>query len=142
MTVTLAVAALALVIAVAAAALAVVVMRQNADTTTELRDHRRAHTIAHGHPDPKLDRRQVNLGPPRTGERRGQRFDPPADRYAPRPPDPHQLTRHHLDDPTAPPPGYVIADDDTDTSELDRTDPPTTAMPAAQRPRPRQDQQP
>jgi hypothetical protein len=79
----------ALVVAVAALVLTIIVMRQSGETTTDLRMHRRAHTIAHGHADPKLDRRQVQLGPPRSiGERRGmQRFPEPRERYAPRPVD-------------------------------------------------------
>lgn len=80
------VAGVALVVGIAALALGVIVMRQGGETTTDLRMHRRAHTIAHGHADPKLDRRQVALGPPRsTGERRGRQYEPPRDRLAPRP---------------------------------------------------------
>lgn len=67
---------IALAVAVVALALTALLMRQNGETTTDLRAHRRAHAEAHGHPDPRLDRRQVNLGAPRsTGERRRQRVD-------------------------------------------------------------------
>ena len=55
-------AGLALAVAVAALGLAVVVMRQNAETTRDLRRHRLAHADVHGARDP--DRRQRDAGPP------------------------------------------------------------------------------
>jgi hypothetical protein len=71
---------LALIVAVTALVVVALVMRQSADTTSDLRAHRRAHTETHGHPDPRLDRRQVQLGAPRsTGERRGTRYRPDPD---------------------------------------------------------------
>lgn len=85
---------LALIVALAALGLTISVMRQSGETTGDLRHHRRAHEVAHGHPDPKLDRRQVNVGPPRsTGERRGARhYQPDPERLAPRPVDePHDV---------------------------------------------------
>lgn len=86
MSVTQFVAGAAFVVALAALILAVAVMRQSAETTADMRRHRRAHADAYGHPDPKLDRRQINLGAPRSvGERRGARYEPPAERLAPRP---------------------------------------------------------
>jgi hypothetical protein len=124
--VALVVACAALLVALVAVTLAISVMRQSAETTTDLRMHRRAHTIAHGHADPKLDRRQVQLGPPRaTGERRGvMRYPEPRERYAPRPPDPDLDAdqRDPLDDLPA-------------TGELEQTDLPTSML-AAQRPAP------
>lgn len=117
-------AVLALLVAVAALVIGVRVMRQSAETTTELRQHRRAHTIAFGHADPKLDRRQVELGPPRaTGERRGRRYEPPRDRLAPRPPDhvlevDEPLTRERADQ----------LRDEVATGELEATELPTTML--------------
>jgi hypothetical protein len=75
----------AIVVAAIACTLALVLMRQNATTTEELREHRRAHRDAYGYPDPRLDRRQRNLPPPTaTGERRGQRpITPPVDAHMP-----------------------------------------------------------
>lgn len=71
-------AAVALAAALAALGAAVAVMRQSGEALALIRAHRLAHTDAYGTPDPRLDRRQVNLGPPRReGERRG------AHRYAP-----------------------------------------------------------
>lgn len=71
-------AAVALAVALAAMGAAVAVMRQSGEALALIRAHRLAHTDAYGTPDPRLDRRQVNLGPPRReGERRG------AHRYAP-----------------------------------------------------------
>jgi HAMP domain-containing protein len=68
----------ALLIAVAALVAALLLIRQSSRTTSTLRRHRLAHHDAYGDADPKLDRRQVNLGPPRAGERRGaQRYQPP-----------------------------------------------------------------
>jgi hypothetical protein len=105
--------AVALVVAVLALVLAFTVMKQSGEVTAEIRQHRRAHTIAFGHADPKLDRRQVALGPPRaTGERRGaSRYEPPRDRLMPRP------------EPL----------DGEPTGELERTEQPTTML-EAQRP--------
>jgi len=143
--ITTVVAALALGIACGALALAITVMRQSAETTTDLRRHRRAHTEAHGHPDPKLDRRQANHAPPRTtGERRGAtRYEPPAERPAP----PlitvdEPLTREQADAILdEPPPGmmparYDMPEPDTDpgpglpaTGELEQPDLPTALIP-------------
>lgn len=126
-TVALIVAALALAVGLGGLLLAYVVMRQNGDTTTTLREHRRAHTIAFGHADPKLDRRQVQVGPPRsTGERRGRRYEPDRERLAPRPPAPSEPDPFSPTDQRDP-------RDDAATGELERTDLPTTALPA-QRP--------
>jgi hypothetical protein len=66
--VTLAIALAAFVTAVPALVLALVVMRQNAETTAELRQHRRAHARAAGAADP--DRRISDQGPPDGLERR------------------------------------------------------------------------
>lgn len=105
----------ALVLAIAALALAAALMWQSATTTAELRTHRRAHTEAHGHPDPRLDRRQINLAPPRaTGDRRGTRYQPPPERLAPRP---------------------LEHDEQPPTTALEQVDLPTVESPAA-RPRP------
>ena len=121
---------LALILAAAALTLGAVLMRQSSETTSDLRAHRRAHTEAHGHPDPKLDRRQINLGPPRSGDRRGTRYSPPPDRLAP-PPVEHAgtLTEAEARDIRA-------AHEDTPTGELPATELPTTTLAAQNRPRP------
>lgn len=127
-TVALVLASVALAVAVTTAVGLVVLMRQSGETTTDLRRHRRAHAEAFGHADPKLDRRQVNLGAPRaTGERRGaRRYEPPAERLMPRPVD---------DTPT----GELEA---PETGPLEQQDQPTRLAPAVRpdpRPRPRED---
>jgi hypothetical protein len=141
---TTALAVTALAVALVALALTFTVMRQSGETTTDLRMHRRAHTIAHGHPDPKLDRRQVNLGPPRAGERRGAtRYPEPRAHYAPRPVDP-DLPSVEDYDPLSPdgvplPPvrenTRTVEPDLPATGELEQTDLPT-AMLEQQRPAP------
>jgi hypothetical protein len=129
-TVALVLGSVALAVSLVALGLTIVVMRQSGETTTDLRMHRRAHTIAHGHADPKLDRRQANIGPPRsTGERRGMtRYPEPRERYAPRPPD-HML---EVDEPLTAERADQLRDD-VATGELERTDLPT-AMLEQQRP--------
>lgn len=98
MTLELTLAGAALVVALGALALAGLVMRQNADTTDEIRRHRRAHAKVHGTPDP--DRRQRDTGPPA-----GQ----PDRRRAPTPPR-VVPSRHAADEPTVehPAPTTVI----------------------------------
>jgi hypothetical protein len=92
-------ASIALLVAITAVVLGVVLMVQNGETTSQLRDHRRAHAEAHGHPDPRLDRRQVNLGAPRTtGERRRAHIDDSTAHDAPvlQPADPRLPGAHRL----------------------------------------------
>ncbi len=128
----------ALVLAVVALALTIIVMRQSADTTSELRAHRRAHSDAHGHPDPKLDRRQVQLGPPRTvGERRGARHhEPPLERYMPPLPDRLVVTAAELTADEAQNIRERIAAPGPPTEQLPAAGLPTEAMPAVERPTP------
>jgi hypothetical protein len=145
------VAVLALVAAVTALVLVALVVRQSADVTATLRRHRLAHADAHGHPDPKLDRRQVQIGPPRTtGERRGaHRYEPPAERLAPRPRSDYgldgtaageperapdelapggrlNLGAHGVDNPT--PVTLAHHTEPPDTAELEQHDMPTTML--------------
>lgn len=71
--ITTAVAVLALVVALAALALAIGVTRQSAGLAQLLQRHRLGHQKREGEldPAPHTERRQLNLGPPRsTGERR------------------------------------------------------------------------
>jgi len=91
---------LALLVAVAALVLGVVVMRQNADTTRDLRRHRLAHAAVQGSADP--DRRQEDAGPPegQPERRRAQRYAPPRVPITPLPPSRPTASSA----PTAPPP--------------------------------------
>jgi len=72
--VTLAVACLALLVALVAAVVAVLALRQSGRAEAGLRKHRLAHSRRDGQADPGAwdggERRRLNLGPPRTGERR------------------------------------------------------------------------
>ena len=124
----------ALALAVIALVLALLVMRQSATTTTDVRQHRRAHAVAYGTADPKLDRRQTNLGPPRAGERRGHRYEPDRERLAPRP---DRLLE--VDEPLTAEHAEQVRAEQPATSQIERQDLPTTAI-TAQRPDPaRQD---
>lgn len=114
-------------IAVIALALALLMIRQSGQTLADLRAHRRAHLEAHGHADPKLDRRQTVIGPPRgTGERRGAtRYATPPERLAP--PDPADLDRLTPDPVDLRRTRHAAPDAEPPTGELG---PPTAIAPA------------
>jgi hypothetical protein len=64
---------LAVLLAAAALTLSWVTMRQSGRALTAVREHRRAHAHTFGAPDPeppREERRRLNLGPPRGGDRR------------------------------------------------------------------------
>lgn len=102
------VALIALGLSLASLALSLVVMRQSGRATSTLRRHRIAHNDAYGTPDPRLDRRQINLGPPRSGERRGaHRHTPPtADQPIARPDS--RVFDDRTDDPPTDPAGATV----------------------------------
>jgi hypothetical protein len=121
--VTLAIALAALVTAVPALVLAIVVMRQNADTTRELRVHRRGHARTEGLPDP--DRRRQHLPPPDGVDRRTP------DRA--RPPVPPRMVT--VDQPMTAEHAQQVRHE-LETAQLEQQDAPTTQLPAQPRPRP------
>lgn len=69
---TVLIAVVALLVAVAALVLSWLVAKQSAAVSSTLARHRHGHGLRDGQPDPAVarSRRQLNLGPPRTGERR------------------------------------------------------------------------
>jgi hypothetical protein len=122
---TLAIAAAAFLTAVPALVLAIIVMRQNAETTRELRAHRRGHARTEGLPDP--DRRRETLPPPDGVERRTP------DRA--RPPVPPRMVT--ADQPLTREQAEQLA-----TAHLERQDAPTSQIAAQPRPRPRPENAP
>jgi hypothetical protein len=143
-TTALVLASVALAVAVPTATLAVLVMRQNADTTRDLRHHRTAHQRTHGRADPDPEHHGTSPTVTRLAadlEALSAMYEEliawaeVADKRLRRPDD-------------DPPPAAMYATDETLTAEraaqlrahpeqLHPADTPTAALPAADRPGPR-----